>query len=182
MLTPKVAAQSDGVRLSIEDRLGGSADLSVSHPEGGMGWSVPAGESGRVANVPPGKIEIDCFSRSWGRDRLLGMEVGTMQVLASGSGYKSAKLGCPRGKPGGGMKPYTEEETKVHEGDPADLLRRELSGSLREDDVVEIAGNTQKRGEKTVRVVRDGKVVANAHYFRVSNGWLGGLIENCAGL
>ena len=34
----------------------------------------------------------------------------------------------------------------------------------------------------TVRVVRDGEVVANAHYFRTSDGWLGGLTENCAGL
>ena len=80
------------------------------------------------------------------------------------------------------MKPYSEEETRAHEGDPTDLLRRELSGSLRRDDVVEIAGNTQNRDEKTVRVVRDGEVVANAHYFRTSSGWLGGLIENCASL
>jgi len=33
-----------------------------------------------------------------------------------------------------------------------------------------------------VRVVRDGTVVANANYFRTSDGWLGGLTENCAAL
>ena len=182
VLTPEVEASPDGLHLAIDNRLDGSADLSVSHREGGMGWSLPAGESERVANVPPGKVKIDCFSRSWGRDRLFGMEIGTVQVLAGGSGYKSTKLDCPRGKPAGGMKPYTEEETRAHKGDPAGLLRRELSGSLREGDVVEIGGNTRNRDEKTVRVVRDGEVIANAHYFRVSNGWLGGLTENCADL
>lgn len=182
VLTPEVVARPDGMHLAIDNRLEGSADLSVSHPGGGMGWSVPSGESERVANVPPGKVKIDCFGRSWGKVRLLAMETGTIQVLAGDSGYKPTKLDCPRGKPVGGMKPYTEEEMKAHEGDPTDLLRRELSGSLRGDDVVEISGNTQNRDEKTVRVVRDGEVVANAHYFRTSDGWLGGLTENCAGL
>jgi hypothetical protein len=182
VLTPEVVSRPDGLHITIDNRLQGSADLSVSHPEGGMGWSVPSRESARVANVPPGKVEIDCFSRSWGREKLLAMGTETVRVFAGASGYKSAKLDCPRGKPAGGMKPYTEEETKAHEGDPTDLLRRELSGSLRRGDVVEIAGNTQNRDEKSVRVVRDGEVVANAHYFRTSSGWLGGLIENCAGL
>lgn len=182
VLTPEVESRPDGVHLAIENRLQGRAELSVSHPEGGMGWGVSSGESWRVANVPPGKIEIDCFSRSWGRDKLFAMGTETMRVLAGDSGYRSPRLDCPRGKLAGGMKPYTEEEMKAHEGDPADLLRRELSGSLREGDIVEIAGNTQNRDERTVRVVRDGEVVANAHYFRTSDGWLGGLTENCAGL
>lgn len=183
VLTPEVAARPDGVHLAIDNRLEGSADLSVSHPGGGMGWSVPSGESERVANVPPGKIEIDCFSRSWGRDKLFAMGTETIRVLAGDSGYRSPKLDCPRGKLAGSMSSRIgESKTGAREGSPTDLLRRELSGSLRENDVVEIAGNTQNRDEKTVRVVRDGEVVANAHYFRTSDGWLGGLTENCAGL
>lgn len=182
MLTSKVEARPDGVHLSIENRLEGSVDLSVDHSGGGMGWSVPAGESERVANVPPGKVRISCFRPSWGRDKLFAMNAEEIEVLAGDSGYKPAKLDCPRGKLAGGMKPYTEEEMKAYEGDPVKLLRRELAGSLRESDVVEIAGNTRNRDEKTVRVVREGEVVANAHYFRTSSGWLGGLIENCAGL
>jgi hypothetical protein len=148
VLIPEVASWPDGLHITIDNRLQGSADLSVSHPEGGMGWSVPSGESARVANVPSGKVEIDCFSRSWGREKLLAVGTETVRVLAGASGYKSAKLDCPRGKPADGMKPYTEEETKAHEGDPTDLLRHELSGSLRRGDVVEIAGNTQNRDER----------------------------------
>jgi hypothetical protein len=183
VLTPEVAARPDGVHLAIDNRLEGSADLSVSHAEGGMGWSVPSGESERVANVPPGKVEIDCFSRSWGRDKLFAMGTETIRVLAGDSGYRSPKLDCPRGKLAGSMgSRIGESEMGAREGSPTDLLRRELSDSLREGDVVEIAGNTRNRDEKTVRVVRDGEVVANAHYFRTSDGWLGGLTENCAGL
>jgi hypothetical protein len=141
---------------------------------------LPTGESERVANVPPGKVRISCYSRSWGREKALTIESGTIEVLAGDSGYKTAKLDCPRGKLAGGMGPYSEEEMGG-KGDPVELLRRELAGSLKKGDVVEIAGNTQSRDEKTVRVVRDGKVVANAHYIQVSDGWLGGLIENCAG-
>jgi hypothetical protein len=171
VLTPKVEARADGVHLAIDNRLEGNADLSVNHPGGGMGWSVPTGESERVANVPPGTVQIDCYSRSWSMEKAFTIESRTIKVLAGDSGYKSAKLDCPRGKLTGGMGPYSEREMGGR-GDPVELLRRELSGSLKEGDVVEIAGNTQNRDEKTVRVVRDGEVVANAHYIQVSDGWL----------
>lgn len=179
VLTKRVESRPDGVHLEVSNLLEGRAELSVSHSGGGMDCSVPKGESKRVANVPPGKVEIDCYP-SWARGRLPMMEVETLEVVAGDSSYKSAKLDCPRGKPAGGMKPFTKAETRAHAGDPVDLLPRELSGSLREGDIVEIAGNVQSRNEKTVRVVRDGEVVANADYIRVSNGWLGGLTENCA--
>jgi len=171
VLTPEVEASPEGVHLAIDNRLQGNADLSVDHPGGGMGWSVPTGESERVADVPPGKVTIACYSRSWGREKALSIESGATEVLAGDSGYKSPGLDCPRGKLAGGMGPYSEE--MGGEGDPVELLRSEVSGRLREGDVVEIAGNMRSRDEKTVRVVRDGKVVANAHYMRVSDGWLG---------
>lgn len=180
VLTPEVAARPDGVHLAIENRLEGSADLSVSHPGGGMGWSVPSGESERVANVPPGKAQIDCFSRSWGKDRLFEMEVGTIRVLAGDSGYKSTKLECP----GGGSKkigPFTKEETEEHKGDPVEIFRRSNAGSIREGDVVEAAGNTRSQDERTVRLVRDGRVTATAHYLKFSKGWMEATDESCAG-
>jgi len=65
-------------------------------------------------------------------------------------------------------------------GDPVEIFRRANSNSLREDDVVEAAGNTRSRDERTVRVVRDGEVVATAHYLKFSAGWLKATDENCA--
>lgn len=130
---------------------------------------------------PAGKGKDRLLQSFVGRDKLFAMSVGEIEVLAGESVYKSTKLDCPRGKLAGGMGPPSGRG-RGGEGGPVQFLRRELSGSLRDGDVVEVAGNTRSRDEKTVRVVRDGKVVANAHYFRVSDGWLGGPTENCAGL
>ena len=91
---------------------------------------LPTGESERVANVPPGKVRISCYSRSWGREKALTIESRTIEVLAGDSGYKAAKLDCPRGKLAGGMGQYSEEEMGG-KGDPVELLRRELAGSLK---------------------------------------------------
>ncbi len=181
VMTPEVEARSDGLHIAIENSLGSDADFSVNHSGGGMGWSVSPGRSERVANVPPGKVRVACTGRSWMKEKLFASKDGTIRVLVGDSGYKSARLDCPRGKPPGGLKPYTEEDMKAREGDPVDLLRSELSGSLREGDIVEAAGNTRSRDEKTVRVVRDGKVVANAHYLLFSDGWVEGSSDNCSG-
>ncbi len=179
VLTPEVEARADGVHLSIDNRLGESADLSVSHPGGGMGWSVPTGESKRVANVPPGRVRIDCLGRSWGRDKVFAMNVGKIEVLAGESGYKSTKLDCPRARPKE-IEPFTEEEMEERRADPVEIFRRSNSGSLRQGDVVEAAGNTRSRDERTVRVVRDGRVIATAHYLKFSTGWLEATDETCA--
>jgi hypothetical protein len=66
VLTPRVESRPDGIHLAIDNRHERIADLSVRHSGGGMGWSVPKGKSKRVANVPPGKVEIDCYRPSWG--------------------------------------------------------------------------------------------------------------------
>jgi hypothetical protein len=117
VLTKQVESQPDGVHLEISNLLEGRADLSVSHSGGGMGWSVPKGESKRVANVPPGKVEIDCYGRSWSIDKLLMTEgAETIQVVAGDSGYKSTKLDCPREKK---MEPFTKEETEEQKGTPS---------------------------------------------------------------
>jgi hypothetical protein len=177
VLTTRVESRPDGIHLAIDNRLEWIADLSVSHSGGGMGWIVPKGESKRVANVPPGKVEIDCYP-SWARGRLPMMEVETIEVVAGDSGYKSTKLDCPREKK---MEPYTKEEMEEQKGDPVEIFRRSNSDSLREGDVVEAAGNTRSRDERTVRVVRDGKVVATAHYLKFSTGWMEATDENCVG-
>ena len=179
VLTPRVESGPDGVHLEIDNRLDGSTDLSVSHPGGGMGWSVPTGRSERVANVPPGKVKIDCYGLSWREDRLLAMEIATVQVLSGDSGYKSTKLDCPRGK-SGKIKPFTKEETQEQQGTPVEIFRRSNVDSLKEGDTVEIAGNTRSPHEKTVRVVRDGRVIAKAHYLEFSTGWMEATDESCA--
>ena len=106
------------------------------------------------------------------------MEIGTIEVFAGDSGYKSTKLDCPREKK---MEPFTKEETEEQKEYPIDFFRRSNSDSLRKGDVVEAAGNTHSRDERTVRVVRDGKVVATAHYLKFTTGWMEATDENCVG-
>lgn len=178
VLTPKVEAQPDGVHLVLDNRLTGNADYSIDHPGGGEGWNVPPGESERVANTPPGSARIDCYRRSW-RGEVGGNGPQSFEVVAGDSGYKSTKLDCPRAK-SGRIKPYSEEEMQKQKGDPVEIFRRGNSGSLREGDVVEVAGYPKNQDERTVRVVRDGKVVATAHYLEFSTGWLEATEENCA--
>ena len=180
VLTPEVAARPDGLHLVIDNRLGRSVDLSVDHPGGGMSWSVPSGQSERVANIPPGRVEIDCHGRSWGKLRLFATETGTIRVLAGDSDYKSTKLECPRGR-SKKIGPYTKEETREQKGTPVEVFRRTNAGSLLEGDVVEAAGNTQSAEERTVRVVRDGRVVATPHYLKFSGGWMEATDDSCAG-
>jgi hypothetical protein len=108
------------------------------------------------------------------------MEAETIQVVAGDSGYKSTKLDCPREK-SREIEPYTKEEMEEQKGDPVEIFRRSNSDSLREGDIVEAAGNTRSRDERTVRVVHDGKVVATAHYPKFSTGWMGATEENCVG-
>ena len=43
------------------------------------------------------------------------------------------------------------------------MFRRSNAHSLHKEDIVKIAGNTRSRDEKTVRLVREGVVVATAH-------------------
>ena len=105
------------------------------------------------------------------------MEVETIEVVAGDSGYKSTKLDCPREK-SKKIKPYTKEEMEEQNGDPVEIFRRSNSDSLRESDIVEAAGNTLSKDERTVRVVRDGKVVACAHYLEFSTGWMEATSEN----
>lgn len=66
-------------------------------------------------------------------------------------------------------------------GDPVDITRRRFSEEIEEGDVVEVAGYPESRGERTVRVVREGRVVAVVEYFRESGGWLGSGYSACAG-
>ena len=71
------------------------------------------------------------------------------------------------------------EETE--ERGPVEIFRHGNSSPLREGAVVEAAGNTHRRDERTARVVRDGRVMATAHYLEISTGWVEAMDENCAG-
>lgn len=176
--TPEVEAQRDGVHFVIDNRLGADAGYSVKLPEGmNMGDNAPAGKSSHVGRFPPGTVEIGC-------DGILeGGTIGdtdyvSLEVLADSSGYKSVRLDCPSGEAVSGSGSYSGS-AGGEKGDPVELFRREFSKQLKKDDAVEPAGYPESRGYRYVRVVREGRVVATAGYFREQGSWLEDSASSC---
>ena len=182
VLTPRVEARPDGVHYVIDNRYGTRAGYSVQNTEGsGTGGDAPEGKSEHVDDIPPGKVRIGCEGRP-----VDGMKTdyGTFQVSAGASGYRSVEPEC-----GAGMVVYTEggflaADAKIEgvDVDPVELTRRKFSDNIREGDVVEAAGYPGRRGQRTVRVVRDGRVVAAVEHGRAEGGWVqGGGYTACDG-
>jgi hypothetical protein len=89
-----------------------------------------------------------------------GLECPTNDYMASVSDYAMGAKGKKRG--------------------PAKLARREFSKKIREGDTVEIAERSRGRHPTTtVRVIREGRVVALIEYDRWREGWLQGHYEAC---
>jgi hypothetical protein len=63
---------------------------------------------------------------------------------------------------------------------PVELTQDEFSKRIEEGDTVEIANRQEDPNVRTVRVVRDGRVVALITYGRVGGGWLLESYEACA--
>jgi hypothetical protein len=178
VLTPRVEAQPDGVHFVIDNRLEADTGYSAEFPEGGgMGENAPKGESEHVKSFPPGKVRIGCYESRENPEP----DYGTLEVVEGESGYKSTELECPSGMAVGGEDGYYAPGAKGEKGNPVDMTRRRFSEEIEEGDVVEVAGYPESRGERTVRVVREGRVVAVIEYLRESGGWLGGGYSACAG-
>ena len=181
VLTPRVEARPDGVHYIIDNRYGTRAGYSVQNTEGvGTGGDAPEGKSEHVDDIPPGKVRVGCEGQP-----VDGMKIdyGTFQASAGASGYKSVEPEC-----GGGMVVFTDggflapgARRKGVDVDPVELTRRKFSGNLQRGDIVEAAGYPERRGQRTVRVVRDGRVVAAVEHGRAKGGWVqGGGYTACA--
>ena len=175
VLTPKVAAQRDGVHLQIDNRLSKGASLhkaiyygpgvTPSQPTV-TGANIPKGKSNHVVlEFLPGSEDIACASPDW----YYALKFASMGIVVGESGYKSPELECKPGAPiaGGGPPADALMPREVPKGEkfhPIEHVREEYSGKLKEGDVVEEAGYPQAPDPKPVRVVRNGKVVATYSY------------------
>jgi hypothetical protein len=178
VLTPKVEAQPDGVHFVIDNRLKADTGYSVEFPDGGgMGENAPKGKSEHVEPFPPGKVRIGCYESREDLD----LDYGTLKISEGESGYKSTKLECPSGMAVGGEDGVYARGAKGEKGDPVELVRRRFSEEIESGDVVEVASYPKSREQRTVRVVREGRVVAVVEYFRESGGWLDSGYSACAG-
>ena len=181
VLTPRVEARPDGVHYVIDNRHGTRAGYSVQNTEGaGTGGDVPEGKSEHVGDIPPGKIRVGCEGQPVDG---IKVDYGTFRVSAGDSGYKSVEPECGRG-----MVTFTDggflaagAKSRGVDVDPVELTRRKFSDNLQGGDVVEAAGYPGRRGQRTVRIVRDGRVVAAVEHGRAKGGWVqGGGYTACA--
>jgi hypothetical protein len=193
VLTPKVAAQPDGVHFVIDNRLKtgtGGYTVALPHGEGplysGAGGNAPRGISKHVEPFSPGTVKISCNPPGFSGEEE-ELDYASFKVLKAQSGYKSAELECSGGgwvQSGGGLYPMG---VKGKKGDPVEMTRRRFSDEIEEGDVVEIAGypelaHSQILGHsRYVRVVREGWVVAVVQYFQEGGGWLEGEYSACQG-
>lgn len=165
VLTPEVEAQPDGVHLVIHNRTGVDSGYSVKLPNGsGMGDNAPAGKSEHIEPLPPGTIQIGC-DKSLRNGNPEEPDYASLEIIDKSGVYEPVELECPSGEAvsssGGLLSPDSEpgrDET------PVEQTREFFSDQLKPGDTVELAGYPERKRHKTVRVVRDGTVLAVVEY------------------
>ncbi len=172
VLTPDVAAQSDGVHISVTNT--SSSDLSLQFKDVG-GDNAPVGTNEVVWPIAPGPLQLRCMDPNADA----GTPGGYVQlgVYDPQGFYVPFDLQCATGQAVGGNADYVTG-AKGEQGDPVDITKKNATGLL-PSDTVEAAGYPQAP-ERIVRVVRDGNVVANFHYVDDGRGgWLRNSYNAC---
>jgi hypothetical protein len=86
---------------------------------------------------------------------------------------------CPSGIWVAGFTDYVMG-AKGKKGTPVEVARREFSKKIEESDTVEMADRSKGQNAKaTVRVIREGRLVARIEYSRAGGGWLQDYYEAC---
>lgn len=176
VLTPRVEARPDGVHFVIDNRFETEAGYSVEYAEGGGGGdSAPRGESQHVGDFPPGKVRIGCE-----KPPVDGMKVdyGALEVVDTNGVYKPVELECEGGMAVSGGPQYAPG-VKGKRGGLVEITRRSFANQIRDGDTVELAGYTESRDNRTVRIVREGRVIATVAYTGGEEGWLQDHYEAC---
>jgi hypothetical protein len=167
--TPVVRAQKDGVHIRVRNETdhGVELDYEITRGATGGGGSVaPPGSSEHLIPFGAKEISVGCYAEALDRVDLL--------VVDPGGELKSAELQCAAYEPNPPVPPKS-----LKGGERVDVVRRFLSGrGLRPTDVVEQALPIADEFE-TVRVVRNGRVVA-AVWFDDPDAVHGiGTVETC---
>jgi hypothetical protein len=167
VLTPKAAAHPDGVHIQFDNRLGKGALYDAN--DGAFGASIPKGKSNQEALLPPGTAKIRCSLLEYYEENYAYFE-----IVAGDSGYKSLELECkPGAVPQSGGIVASGADSKfelVSYRDPTvEEAREHYKKGLKEGDVVEEAGYPTDP-DPTVRVVRNGKVIAT-YWSDPSGSW-----------
>jgi hypothetical protein len=166
-----VEAQADGVHVHLTNDTGTRVFLR------GLGVDAAEGTSDLVVAAAPGPSRVTC-EISGKEDAADGVAAG-LRVLDPNGYWHDASLKCAPNEMGAGGVGDSAAGAEGEKGDPVDVARAGLTG-LRTGDTVGPAEYPEQE-YPSVRVIRDGKVVAVAHLSAGANhGWLLDGYEACA--
>lgn len=168
--TPVVETTPKGVVFDVEVPKGSNFGFVVK--EAGQGDNAEAGPF--VWVVPPGIAHLRCLGPD--QDSEIGdvSTYETIRIVDPDRIYKSTELGCSDGLS------YFMSDGAAGLGEPEEQALERLDG-LRSDDLVERAAYPASRYEATVRVVRDGTVVATLEFEGRGQDWAFTGFSSCPG-
>jgi hypothetical protein len=173
--TPEVAAQADGVHLTVENS--GPEDLGIQFDETGRGENADIGTSNLLVPIAPGEERVRCF----GPEDDTGAPGGwsTIAVTEPSGFYASTELECASGRMGSGISDYVPGATG--DADPAAAATDHFADQTGPGDEVVSAGYPEDPAERTFVLRSDGVAVASVSYRPDGQGgWLQGTASNCA--
>ena len=168
---PRVRTRVDGIHVRFANASGQMLPFGVDDATGlaMFGDSVPVEGGAFVYAIGTGVYRLGC-----------GGPAVAFAVVDPDGIYTSTDLGCGNGSGTTGTVDYAET-ARGRQGSVVDVARLELRG-LRPGDLVEPAGYPAAAGERLVRVVRAGRVVAILAYADDGHGgWLIGTTRTCPG-
>ncbi len=169
LLTPVVRPQEDGVHIRVRNEADHEVELDYEITRGaagGGGSIAPPGSSEHLIPFGAKEISVGCYAEALDRVDLL--------VFDPGGVLKSPELQCAAYEPDPPIPPKG-----LKGGEPVDVARRFLGDrGLRPTDVVEQALPIADEFE-TVRVVRDGRVVAAVWFDDPDSAHGIGTVETC---
>ena len=158
-----VAARADGVHVDVDNRTGESASLI------GLGPDVDTGKSAIEVGLGPGPVRVACwpFSRH-GKQESSEVPKVRLEITDPEGLYHSGELDCESDMVEGTIIDYGP--TEGDHRSPEEIARSEVR-NLQPDDVVEYVGYPEQK-ERSVRIVRDGKVLMVVGFEEVEDGGL----------
>lgn len=173
--TPEVAAQADGVHLSVENS--GAEDLGIQFDTSGRGENAAVGTSNLLVPIAPGEERVRCF----GSDDDTGAPGGwaTLTVTDPSGFYASAELDCAGGQVGSGISDYIAGATG--DPDPAAAAAEYFADQMGSGDEVVAAGYPEDPAERTFVLRSNGVAIGSVTYAPDGqDGWLQFMTSNCA--
>jgi len=168
VLTPTVAAQSDGVHVEVRNT--SDVDLGISFAN--VGDNADIGVTELVLDSPPGPERALCL----GNDTDPGEDPGpAFEVVDPNGFWVSTDLGgevCSVGN-----IDYGELPAGI--ADPVEAARDALGRRVEDGDTLHVAGYPDARVEKVVVLERDGRAIASVAMFEGSVGWFAHTVTTC---